>query len=278
MAEAGKLRVVTLNLWGEQGPFAARWPGVESGLRALAPDVVLLQEVRQIAGALPNQAETLARALGHQHAFAVATEWGGGQEGLAILSRHPFTDIAQISLPHATAQEHRILLSASVQTPAGVVGVFTSHLNYRLTDGQKREDQIVEAERQVAAHPARVKIWGGDFNAPPDADEIRWLRGLRSVVVDGAPRRVYYQDAFLLRRPDEAGHTWSATNRHTGALAWLEPNRRIDYVFVSHMNRDGSGAVLGAELALDRPDEAGVHPSDHFAVVADVQIAPTVVS
>src|SRR5262249_51174498 len=118
-------------------------------------------------------------------------------------------------------QERRILLSATAETPYGPVGLFTTHLNYRLTDGQKREDQIVAAERIVAAHAARVKIWGGDFNATPDADEIRWLRGLRSIHVDGRPRRAYYQDAFMLRNPGEAGFTWSAANPHTGAMAWL---------------------------------------------------------
>ena len=271
--EPGALRIVTLNLWGEQGPLDRRWPAVVAGLRALDPDVVLLQEVRQIEGKLPNQAAALAGALGLAHTFAPTVAWGGGDEGLAILCRHPLDGVTATPLPHATAQERRILLGATARTPDGPVGLFTTHLNYRLGDGQKREDQIVAAERAVAAHAAPVKIWGGDFNAAPDSDEVRWLRGLRSVVVDGVARRVYYQDAFLLRRPDQPGHTWSAANPHTGALAWLEPNRRIDYLFVSHMNRDGSGAVLDARVALDQPLD-GVLPSDHYAVVAEVRVAP----
>jgi endonuclease/exonuclease/phosphatase family metal-dependent hydrolase len=268
----GALRIVTLNVWGDQGPLERRWPAVERGLRALDPDVVLLQEVREIAGRLSNQAATLGAALGLSHVFAPAIAWGGGDEGLAILSRHSLKDKTVERLPHASSVEARILLGATASTPEGEVGLFTSHLNYRLGDGQKREDQIVVAERVVGAHPARVKIWGGDFNATPDADEIRWLRGLRSVNVDGEAKRVYYQDAFSLRHPDEPGHTWSAANPHTGALAWLEPNRRIDYLFVSHMNRDGSGAVLDARVVLDQPDD-GMLPSDHYGLLAEVRIA-----
>jgi endonuclease/exonuclease/phosphatase family metal-dependent hydrolase len=271
--ESSELRIVTLNLWGEQGPLAARWPAVVAGLRALDPDVVLLQEVRQIPGSLPNQAETLASALGLGHAFAPTLSWGGGDEGLAILCRHPLRDVGTTPLPHATEQERRILLAATAETSHGPVGLFTTHLNYRLGDGQKREDQIVAAERVVAAHPARVKIWGGDFNASPDADEIRWLRGLRSVAVDGAARRVYYQDAFLLRNPGEPGFTWSAQNPHIGALSWLEPNRRIDYLFVSHMNRDGSGAITDAHVVLNDAI-GGVLASDHYGVSATVRVAP----
>jgi len=273
MHEREALRVVTLNLWGEHGPLAARWPAVVEGLRALLPDVVFLQEVRQIAGRLPNQADALGAALRMQHAFAPALTWGDGDEGLGILSRYPLTEVGPTPLPHAHEQERRILLSATAETPYGPVGLFTTHLNYRLTDGQKREDQIVAAERVVAAHAARVKIWAGDFNATPDADEIRWLRGLRSIHVDGRPRRAYYQDAFMLRNPGEAGFTWSAANPHTGAMAWLEPNRRIDYIFVSHMNRDGSGAITDAQVALNEPRGA-VLPSDHYAVRATVRIAP----
>jgi endonuclease/exonuclease/phosphatase family metal-dependent hydrolase len=269
MGERDSLRVVTLNLWGEQGPLATRWPALEAGLRTLDPDVVLLQEVRHIPNVLANQAETLARVLGLRHAFGRAIAWGGGDEGLAILARDPLEEITVVPLPHATEKEARILLGATARTPAGPVGLFTIHLNYRLTDGQKREDQIVAAERVIAAHPAPVKIWGGDFNAAPDSDEIRWLRGLRSV--EG--RRVYYQDAFLQRHPGQTGVTWSADNPHTGALAWLEPNRRIDYLFVSHMNRDGSGAVTDCRVVLDEP-LGGVLPSDHYAVCATVRVAP----
>jgi endonuclease/exonuclease/phosphatase family metal-dependent hydrolase len=271
MGERESLRVVTLNLWGEQGPLAARWPAVEAGMRALDPDVVLLQEVRQVPGVLANQAEALGRSLGLGHVFRPALAWGGGEEGLAILARDPLDEVTATSLPHATDKEARILLGATARTPAGPVGLFTSHLNYRLTDGQKREDQIVAAERVVAAHPAPVKIWGGDFNATPDSDEIRWLRGLRSV--EG--RRVYYQDAFLLRHPGEAGFTWSAANPHTGALAWLEPNRRIDYLFVSHMNRNGSGAVTDCRIVLDEA-LGGVLASDHYGVCATIRVAPRV--
>ncbi len=274
MAEPVTLRIVTLNLWGEQGPLAERWPLVLDGLRALAPDAVLLQEVRQVAGRVPNQGQAIADALGMSAAFAVATEWGGGHEGLAILSKYPLSDVAHVELPHATDQERRIVLGATAATPSGAVGLFTSHLNYRMTDGQKREDQIVAAEKHVAAHSAPVKIWGGDFNATPDSDEIRWLKGLRSILTDGQLRRVYYQDAFAVRHAVAPGFTWSSRNPHTDSLAWLELDRRIDYLFVSHRNRDGSGAILDANVVLDTPNAKGNFSSDHFAVMADVRIAP----
>ena len=44
------LRVVTLNLWGTEPPLEARLELAARQLRALAPDVVCLQEVRPVDG------------------------------------------------------------------------------------------------------------------------------------------------------------------------------------------------------------------------------------
>lgn len=132
------VKAVTLNLWGEQPPLERRMQLVVEGLRALAPDVIALQEVREVPGALPNQAKTIADALGMVLHFAAATPWGGGDEGLAILSRFPIVERFARELPHAVATERRIALGAVVETPRGRLAAFTTHLNYRLADGKKR--------------------------------------------------------------------------------------------------------------------------------------------
>ncbi len=269
------LRALTLNLWGEQGPFAARMALCQREIARLAPDVVALQEVRQIDGQLPNQAETFARALGYHHVFAGAVEWGGGLEGLAILSRAPVQGSGHIELPHATETERRILLHAVVPTPAAQVAVFCTHLNYRMTHGVIREDQVEAVDRRVAevlaglSAPA-LAVLMGDFNATPDHDEIRFLRGLHTL----RGRRTYYQDAYLRRHGSEAGTTWSTRNPYTAKLRFLEGDRRIDYIFVSPMSRDGRGQVLECQVVLDQPDEQGVFPSDHFGLLADIATAP----
>jgi endonuclease/exonuclease/phosphatase family metal-dependent hydrolase len=265
------IRVVTLNLWGEQPPLEPRMRGVVSGLRALAPDVVALQEVRQVDGAVPNQAESIATQLGLQCHFAPASTWGGGDEGLALLSRYPIRERLVRELPHADGDERRIVLGATVETPAGAFSAFTTHLNYRLHHGAIREDQMVAAEALVAEVPSELpKVFMGDFNATPDADETRWLRGLHSI----GGRRVYYQDAFERRHPNEPGYTWARANPHTERLRWLALDRRIDYIFVSAMRRDGRGVVHDCRIVLDHPDSEGCFPSDHFGLLAEIQLVP----
>jgi endonuclease/exonuclease/phosphatase family metal-dependent hydrolase len=265
----GKLRLVTLNLWNQQGPLEKRMKLCSEQLSALQPDVIALQEVRQSA-AVPNQAATLASALGMQFHFANATPWDGGEEGLAILSKHPIVARGDRELPHATEKERRICVHARVETPSGPLDAYTVHLNYRGTHGQIREDQIVATEAFMRELPdGRIpKVLMGDFNARPDSDEIRWLKGLRSV--NG--RRVYFQDSWAHLHPLEPGWTWAKSNPYTDAMAWLERDRRIDYIFVGATNLDGSGMLLDCRVVLDVPDAEGNFPSDHYAVMAEIQV------
>ncbi len=115
------LSVLTLNLFGQEEPLEAIACSAIAWLTALAPDVIALQEVRQTT-TLPNQAATIARALGMHYEYALATRWGDApddEEGLALLSRWPLTDAVATQLPHATDQERRICLHAHTESPVG---------------------------------------------------------------------------------------------------------------------------------------------------------------
>jgi endonuclease/exonuclease/phosphatase family metal-dependent hydrolase len=260
-------RIVTLNLWQEQGPWERRVALTAERLAALAPDVVCLQEVRQVPGRVPNQAQTLATALGMDFTFEAAQPWGGGDEGLAILTRGRILERRFSPLPGPDEQTRRLVLGACLALPGGAPRwCFTTHLAYRLTEGAVRERQVQAVDRFVRDCSDGPALLCGDFNAVPESDEIRYLTGLTSL--DGA--RTYYQDAFALCHPGERGWTWSSDNPYTPQLSTLPADRRLDYIFVTQRRKDGSGRILRCELALHEPDAEGVHCSDHHAVVADV--------
>ena len=291
-------RVVTSNFWGIEPPLDARLALAERQFCALAPDVIGMQEVRPLDGrAGRTTADHLAGVLGYRCIYEVALEWNdgdffpghaGGQEGLAILSRHPIAEHRVRRLPEARPTEARILLSARIEVPFGPVWFHTTHLHYRLDDGLARERQVVAIDRaigEIASEPdaGAVQIVCGDFNATPEHDEIRFLRGFTTL----SGKRTHYQDAWQRIHesspgsaggsgPDgrPSGITWSSENEHTRPLRSLDIDRRIDYVFVTTRRKDGRGTVLDARVVLDERDEQGICASDHYGVLADVQIAP----
>jgi endonuclease/exonuclease/phosphatase family metal-dependent hydrolase len=281
------LRVLTLNFWGIEPVLEQRLKLAEAQLRELHPDVICLQEVRPLNGRDGlTTAHHLAEALGYQCVYEPSLEWhdddfypghAGGQEGLAILARHAIHEHRVQRLPEARPTEKRILLSARVDTAAEPIWVHTTHLHYRLDDGLAREKQVVAISEAMEttkgeSEPGAVQILCGDFNASPEHDEIRYLRGLTTL----AGRRVHMQDAFARMHSNtapEAGITWSSENPLTRPLRSLDIDRRIDYIFVSSRQKDGRGTVLDARVVMDRRDPDGSCASDHYGVLADVQVS-----
>jgi endonuclease/exonuclease/phosphatase family metal-dependent hydrolase len=281
------VRVVTLNLWGTEPPLEARLALAVRQLKALAPDVVCLQEVRPLDGRSGRTtADVIAEALGVSAHYAVAVAWEdgarpGGQEGLAILAR-TIHEARALALPEPRPADARILLSASVETEGGPIWVHTTHLHYRLDDGVAREHQVVAIDEAIRGfgrtNDSAPQILCGDFNAGADSDELRFLRGLTTL----AGRRTHFQDAWLRlhREPGPGdgpgeGITWSSENRFTRPLRSLDLDRRIDYVFVTTRKRDGRGTVHDCRVVLTEREGAGeaeLAASDHYGVCADVQV------
>lgn len=276
--KGGVARFVTLNLWGENGPWEERLALAAAGLDRLGADVVALQEVRDVPGRVGNQAVRLAEPRGWHHRFAPTTAWGGGYEGLAVISRFPIGADELRVLPHSTETEGRGVLSVRLDGEAGGVWVHTTHLSYRLNEGVKREEQVQVLDQLVTAHDGgqgTPQLLLGDFNAGPEHDEIRWLVGQHTI----AGRRVAYQDAWAVAGDGTPGLTWARSNDYTANMHWLRQDRRLDYIFVTPVRRDGRSTVHAASVALREPARAAsgdrLFASDHYAVVADVQLLAT---
>jgi len=285
------LRVITLNLWGTEPPLAERLDLALRQLRALAPDVVCLQEVRPLDGKSGRTtADVLADGLGMGMHYAMAVEWEdgvhaklpAGQEGVAILAKS-IRGTRVLPLPEARVADARVLLSAEVDSDGGPIWIHTTHLHYRLDDGLAREHQVLaidEAIRAGRTNESAPQILCGDFNATPDSDEMRFLRGLTTL----GGRRTHFQDAWLrLHRESEPGDgpdqgiTWSSENRFTRPLRSLDIDRRIDYIYVTSRKKDGRGTIHVSKVVLverEGDGESAICASDHYGVLADIQVMP----
>lgn len=287
------LRVVTLNFWGTEPPLDRRLALAIRQLQALAPDAICLQEVRPLDGrAGRTTAEVIADALGMAAHYAVAVEWAdgehgklpAGQEGLAVIGRR-ILDTRALPLPEPRPADARLLLSAQLPTAGGPIWVHTTHLHYRLDDGVAREHQVLAIDEAIRGfgrgNTDPPQILCGDMNAVPDSDEMRFLRGLTTL----SGRRTHFQDAWarLHREPGPGdgpaeGITWSSENRLTRALRSLDIDRRIDYIYVTSRKKDGRGTIHDCRVVMTEREgdgDASICASDHYGVMADVQVAPT---
>ena len=262
-------RVATLNIWNRQGPWPERLPLIREALRALDADVIALQEVLGFTG-MPSQAHEIADGTGWNVHHVPAWNVGGGLTfGNAILSPHPLSDLQTLELPTPPGLDTRTAAFARVELPHGPMPVFATHLTWQHHLGHVRCHQV----RALADHADRLAptsgppaVILGDLNADPDADEMRFLRGLTPL----GGTSVFFSDSWAVTRASEPGYTYDRRNSY--ALRSREHSRRIDYCLVRGPGRHLIGEPLAAQLFADTPT-GDVWASDHFGVVAEIYAA-----
>ena len=262
------MRVMTWNLWWQFGPWRERAAAISAVVREQDPDILLLQEVWGEAGT--SSAHEIAARLGSHVALTDDTIGGRNQAGIhnAIVSRWPLCDVVSHPLPRLNgAPGHRRALTATTEAPSGRWPLVSTHLDYRFDDSAVRQVQaeallrIVDGLRTDPDTDPPVVI-GGEFNAVPDADEIRLLNGRRAAPV----HNLVLTDCWA-HVGEGPGVTWRSDNPYQASSSW--PNRRLDYVFVTWPRPKPFGNPVRAWLAgVDGVD--GIWPSDHAAVVVDV--------
>jgi endonuclease/exonuclease/phosphatase family metal-dependent hydrolase len=265
------MRVVTWNLWWRHGPWQQRQQAIAATLAEVRPDVCGLQEVW--GGPGENLAADLAGRLGMHWCWAEAAKardpaGTGLFIGNAILSRWPITAHAQTALPAGDlAGESRVAVHARIDAPGGVLPMFTTHLTYGPGRSQLRMAQARTLAEFVAANVTESSyppVVTGDLNAEPGSDELRLLGGMLTAP---AVAGLVLVDAWRYADPGDPGFTWDHRNGYQARS--VIPDSRIDYILAG-LPRDGRGKVRSVRLAGTTPVD-GVWPSDHFAVVADLE-------
>lgn len=238
------LTVVTLNLWHDQADWPRRLGVILDTLRAERPDVICLQEVLQHA-TLPNQAETLADSLGYRRTFAsVDGPERPKRYGNAILFRHPFSESGMKKLE--PLDDYRTVAHARVEVDGRPLEVYCTHLHHTAEGGEIRATQL----RDLLGFVGRTRgegpvLLAGDFNAPPDAPELRLLDET-------------FADAYAATHP-EADSTVTTLNPALGHTP-----RRIDYLFAE---RASALRPLDTRILFTEPAADSTWASDHFGVV-----------
>ncbi|MGZ3440060.1 MAG: endonuclease/exonuclease/phosphatase family protein [Polyangia bacterium] len=219
-----RLRVVTWNVHGcvgTDGRFAPE--RTADALRALAPDVALLQEVGDNRGVHPpiDQATTLARALGLYCAIGITMPKEPFGYGNCTLSRWPILDSSTVDLSYPL-REPRACLRAVVGHDELRLTTLNVHLGLGASERRYQLGRILEtlladwAPEQVRHHRQLPWLWrwrkvdvdklatlqeplvlAGDFNDFPPGPVTRTLANRLRDVAARVPGRA----TFPSRRP-----------------------------------------------------------------------------
>lgn len=270
-----RLRIATWNLWYRFGDPDRRRPAILAALRELDADVIALQEVW--SSDTTDLATELAADLGMHVAFGASPDPSGWSRrlegppygiGNAVLSRWPIRDPHTEGLPAGLEPWSRVLHQVVVDTPAGSCPVWSVHLDSSLVGSASRIEQVrVIARRVVEAPPSDLPpVVMGDFNSQADSDEMRLIEG--HLTAPAEPGLLLVNTRRWAADPDAA--TWTPANPYVAPSG--SPPSRIDHVLVGAGRGRVPVRVEHAGLFGDRPDDAGVWPSDHAGVVVDLGV------
>ncbi|MDQ4129535.1 MAG: endonuclease/exonuclease/phosphatase family protein [Actinomycetota bacterium] len=244
------LRVLTLNLWGDNPPLEERMTGLAAYLEAERPHVVALQEVADLEDG--TQADSLAEAAGYPIVHHVDTGrllWPG--EGLAILSRLDAEAANTVALPHGPEDSHpRALQQLDVMTSGGtVIRVGNTHLAFRLDSTRLRRQQTERIREELEGLSGPVVLMG-DLNDVTGSEPLRVLTDAGLV------------DCYAAVHEHECW-TFHPANPFAEQQDLLE--RRVDHVLARGFEVSDAAVVLTGE---DAPVV-----SDHFGLRATLRLA-----
>lgn len=228
------VRVVSYNIkHGRGNDNVVNLPRTAAVLRALAPDIVGLQEVDRLAERSGNvdEALVLGQSLGLNHAFGRFMDFQGGAYGMGVLSRFPIAQSREVRLPDGN--EPRVALAVDVRLPDGrLLTIVNVHFDWVQDDGFR----FAQAQKltEFLDGVTNPYILLGDFNDEPGSRTL----GLFTARADEAAK------------PRTDHFTFSST----------DPVKEIDFIFMAPRAawKTGEVRVIDEKLASDHRPLLGV--------------------
>lgn len=240
-----------------------RLPHVLQWLADNPVDVLCLQETKLTDDKFPVM--ELA-AAGYQVAFTGQKTYNG----VAILSRHPLTEVVK-NIPEFEDEQQRIVAA----TVEGVRVICAYIPNGQSVDSDKYQYKLRWLDglhdwlaKECAAHPDLALL--GDFNIAPDDRDVHDPVAWRGSVLVSEPERAAFRrlcdlglkDAFRLFEQPEKIYSWwdyrqMAFRRNMGL--------RIDHILLTPALAAQCSACI-----IDKAPRRLEQPSDHTPVVATI--------
>lgn len=255
---AGRLRVVSWNIWFGEHRWRERLDALLRVVERLQPQVIGLQEVT------PRQLERILATSWVRDAFLTSDAVGESLDphGVLLLSRLPMSRLELVLLP---TRRDRKLLCADLALARGPLRVLVTHLESG-DAAAWRESQLDILQRRL--DPSAPGLVVGDFNFDP-------ARHPEQRTVD--PGLV---DCWRAVHGDTPGDTLDGTaNAMRRWMAESDYAFRSDRILLWPGRRSGNAQTAPRWREQDirriglEPIAGGakpLYPSDHFGLVADI--------
>jgi len=197
------------------------------------PDFVAIQEIDRNTERTQNvdQVAELERLTGMHAVFGKTIDLGGGEYGLAILSKYPITEYKITQLPQLGNREDRGALEATIKlddkTPLLFVSTHFCHVSE-----ERRTMQATRINELFAGRDGLV-ILAGDINATPDSKTVETLKTKWTDATNDEPTfssdrprvkidYIFYRPAEMLRVKETRVIKEPVTSDHSPVLSVLE--------------------------------------------------------
>ena len=251
------MRIATWNV----NSINARLPNVLAWLKEKAPDVVLFQELKTIEDKFPKMEFS---ALGYQSAVFGQKTWNG----VAILSKHPITDVKN-GLPGDASDEHARYIEATING-LRIASIYLPNGNP--VESEKYPYKLKWMDTLYAHVKNLLKteeplVLGGDYNIIPEDKDCYnpkvWqddaLFRLESRRKFRALLNLGLTDAFRVK--NQEAHQYSFWDYQAGS--WQHnAGIRIDHFLLSPQATD-----LLEDCAIDTDPRGKEKASDHTPVI-----------
>ncbi|MDH3987785.1 MAG: exodeoxyribonuclease III [Gammaproteobacteria bacterium] len=252
------MKIATWNV----NSLKVRLPHVLKWLASASPDVLVLQEIKQIADAFAVDAFS---EIGYQSVASGQKTYNG----VAVISREPSTDIVT-DFPGFEDPQRRIL--AATIDGVRVVNLYVPNGNSVGSDKYEYKLGWLRAlkgflESEMRAHEKLVVL--GDFNIAPDDRDVHDPEKWGESILCSPPERQALEELIdlglsdVFRQFDQAEKTFSWWDYRAAGFR-RNAGLRIDLILASKALADVCEASY-----IDREPRTWERPSDHTPVIAE---------
>lgn len=269
------LKVATLNLHNSPGSYLERADAAVREAEENRVEVLLIQELRFTEW---KKIVELFAIHGYTHHFfsdpLESKKAPTGGSSTAVFSSLPFKTTRQLNLT-ALPGAHKAAV-AVLDYKGYEIHVLSTHFVWGGDGGHSRLRQAMilnEYANRYGVGSKSLIIAGGTFNDIPEADSVRYLKGLKSSDDNTSAFWVDVTENSPLHNAPTTRHDtkWGvAAAKGTGIkLPSMVPERCVDYLFVQ-------GWVYGSAGMPFKTEKFGVHKtvnnldiSDHYGVMTN---------